>query len=116
MLSKLVFKDGVYISSPRCSFRAYLTAHTHQTPPAIVLPHRDPRNITMAAPCFSFWKLLLCSVLISPETLTSASFIPAAAADDHMLIDTILEPKNGTVWTPKSTAKIAWKTCAPSLP
>ncbi|KAL1947930.1 hypothetical protein VTO73DRAFT_13654 [Trametes versicolor] len=66
----------------------------------------------MAAPCLSLWKLLLCSVLISPGSLTSASFIPASAVGDHMLIDTILEPKNGTVWTPKSTAKIAWKTNA----
>lgn len=89
---------------------------THQTLPSLILPHRDSRNTTMTSPCLSLWKLLLCSVLISLGSLTSASYIPTTATGDHMLIDTILEPKNGTVWTPKSTATIAWKTCAPSPP
>lgn len=71
----------------------------------------------MAAPCSSFCKIVICSVLLFSRGLAAAPSGDVTAIESRTLhLNTILEPKNGTVWTAKSTAKIAWNVCAQTTP
>ncbi|EIW60328.1 uncharacterized protein TRAVEDRAFT_19049 [Trametes versicolor FP-101664 SS1] len=67
----------------------------------------------MVAQYLSSWMITLCSVLVFSEGLAAAPAGDVTAIGNNKLhVKTILEPKNGTVWTANATAKITWKTNA----